>query len=66
MATKAIVKIDPARRRWLSEEEAIGWLNISRPLWDTYFKPELSRKMGGNYDKQQLDRLMERLDPLVL
>lgn len=60
MATKPIAEIAPADRRWLSEEEAIGFLNITRPEWEKYIKPHAHLYVGKNYDREQLNRLMEK------
>ena len=61
MATKRIAKIEPAFRRWLSEEEAIGWLNITRREWEERFKFRMRLYPGGNYDKEQLNKMMEAM-----
>ena len=61
MATKRIAKIEPAFRRWLSEEEAIGWLNITRREWEERFKFKMRLYPGGNYDKEQLNKAMEAM-----
>ena len=60
MATKPIADIAPADRRWLSEEEAIGYLNITRPEWERFIKPQAYLYVGKNYDRDQLNRLMEK------
>lgn len=60
MATKPIAEIAPADRRWLSEEEAIGYLNITRPEWERFIKPKAYLYVGKNYDRDQLNRLMEK------
>lgn len=60
MATRKIAEVDLTQRRWLNEEEAIGWLNITRPEWEQYIKPNANVYIGRNYDKVQLDRVMEK------
>lgn len=60
MATKPIADVPCWERRWVSKEEAIGLLNLTKPDWQRFIENKASLYPGNNYDINQLNRLMEK------
>lgn len=60
MATKRIADVPCWERRWVTKEEAIGLLNLTKPEWEMFFANKVCLYPGKNYDMEELHRRMEK------